>query len=366
MSGADDRQREALWQLLADRATEGLDAAGDARLEALLGETGAVDDGALERAATAVDLALISRAGVGLEPLPSDLARRIAAQASTHLPRRRSEHPAGPRATVPPARPSASHGPRARPRLGLVASVGWLAAAAAGIALVVVWNDSRARLAVEAARVATLDARLTSATEALEAERRAAAALDAALADERRRSAAVAAERERAEERRAELVARLDASVEREVQLEDRLADLEQLLDEPPPEVALAELLANPPADLVRVPWSTTGDPLVADGGVAGEVVWSDSLQQGFMIFDGMPVNRAAEAQYQLWIFSADQKEATPVDGGVFDAPASDRLVIPIDAKLGVRDPSLFAVTLEKPGGVVVSDRERLLLAAPL
>ena len=37
---------------------------------------------------------------------------------------------------------------------------------------------------------------------------------------------------------------------------------------------------------------------------------------------------------------------------------------MPITAKLAVHTPTLFAVTLEKPGGVVVSSRKRLVLAA--
>ena len=39
---------------------------------------------------------------------------------------------------------------------------------------------------------------------------------------------------------------------------------------------------------------------------------------------------------------------------------------IPIRATLPVGQPTLFAVTVEKPGGVVVSDRSQLALAAPV
>jgi anti-sigma-K factor RskA len=83
------------------------------------------------------------------------------------------------------------------------------------------------------------------------------------------------------------------------------------------------------------------------------------------MVFDTMRSNAELAHQYQLWIFDQTQRPETPVDGGVFDVAASaERLVIPIDAKLRVERPALFAVTLERPGGVVVSDRERLLLTA--
>jgi hypothetical protein len=67
--------------------------------------------------------------------------------------------------------------------------------------------------------------------------------------------------------------------------------------------------------------------------------------------------------QYQLWIFDAARDQRYPVDGGVFDVPANaGEVVIPIRASLMVRKPAAFAVTLEKPGGVVVSGREHVIV----
>jgi hypothetical protein len=37
---------------------------------------------------------------------------------------------------------------------------------------------------------------------------------------------------------------------------------------------------------------------------------------------------------------------------------------VPIDPRLPIGKPTLFAITVEKPGGVVVSKRERLPLLA--
>ena len=52
-------------------------------------------------------------------------------------------------------------------------------------------------------------------------------------------------------------------------------------------------------------------------------------------------------------------------DGGVFDVPpGGGDVVVPIRVKLGVTRPKLFAVTVEPPGGVVVSNRERIPLLA--
>ena len=47
----------------------------------------------------------------------------------------------------------------------------------------------------------------------------------------------------------------------------------------------------------------------------------------------------------------------------MFDAKEG-RFEVPIDAKIVVDEAKLFAITLERPGGVVVSSRERLLLTA--
>ena len=115
--------------------------------------------------------------------------------------------------------------------------------------------------------------------------------------------------------------------------------------------------------DLVRYGWTRTEDPAAV--AASGDVVWSAANQEGYMRFEGLEINDPSSQQYQLWIFDQSRAdwEAKPVDGGVFDVGAAE-VVIPIDPKLGVREGVLFAVTLEVPGGVVVSERERLLLLA--
>jgi anti-sigma-K factor RskA len=116
--------------------------------------------------------------------------------------------------------------------------------------------------------------------------------------------------------------------------------------------------------DLLDLPWKTAGE--LAESGVSGDVVWSDARQEGYMRFRNLPRNEPTAEQYQLWIFDQEQSLDTPVDGGVFDIDASGELVVPIDAKLEVHEALAFAVTVEKPGGVVVSDRTRLILTAGL
>ena len=114
-------------------------------------------------------------------------------------------------------------------------------------------------------------------------------------------------------------------------------------------------------SDVVEIAWGPGLHPFEQD--VAGEVVWSNSLQQGFLRFVNMPVNDPDVEQYQLWIIDP-QRDDEPIDGGVFDISGSGEVLVPIDAKLAVISPQAFAVTIEKPGGVVVSTQDRLPLLA--
>jgi hypothetical protein len=124
---------------------------------------------------------------------------------------------------------------------------------------------------------------------------------------------------------------------------------------------ARSALLANA-KDVTTLAWTATEDP--AGKGASGDVVWSAAQQKGFMRFVGLAVNDPQQLQYQLWIFDKNRDQAFPVDGGVFDVTPSGEVIVPISAKLPVGEPVLFAVTVEKPGGVVVSKRERIVVTA--
>lgn len=110
------------------------------------------------------------------------------------------------------------------------------------------------------------------------------------------------------------------------------------------------------------VSWSNTDDPL--SKGAEGDVVWDNKTQTGYMRFSGLRKNDPTRNQYQLWIFDGTRPSEHPIDGGVFDVNADGEVIVPIDAKIKVFEPTMFAVTLEKPGGVVVSKRERLVVLA--
>lgn len=125
---------------------------------------------------------------------------------------------------------------------------------------------------------------------------------------------------------------------------------------------ARTRLLASA-SDLIRADWSDGSTPFPR---VSGDIAWSPGQQRGYMRFRGMRVNLPTVEQYQLWIFDRNQDEKTPIDGGVFDITSDGEVVVPIRAALKVGEPYLFAVTVEKPGGVVVSSRARLPVLAAI
>jgi hypothetical protein len=109
--------------------------------------------------------------------------------------------------------------------------------------------------------------------------------------------------------------------------------------------------------------WAPAGDP--AGREVTGDVVWDARTQTGYMRFVGLRRNDPSNEQYQLWIFDGRRDERYPVDGGVFDVGGEgDEVIVPIRANLPVGSPLAFAVTIERPGGVVVSDRNRVVVIA--
>ncbi len=116
----------------------------------------------------------------------------------------------------------------------------------------------------------------------------------------------------------------------------------------------------NESSDVVRGSWS---GKVVGYEKVSGGFAWSGTGQGGFMRFKDLPPNDPSVNQYQLWIVDPTRDDH-PIDGGVFDVDSAQDAIVPIDAKLPVDQPSVFAITLEKPGGVVVSDGPLLVVGA--
>lgn len=138
------------------------------------------------------------------------------------------------------------------------------------------------------------------------------------------------------------------------------LLTIPKMLPEPDTGDRQAKLLREAD-DVRRIPLAGAGDPYAA---ASGEVVWSDSRQEGYMTLVDLPANDPARRQYQLWIVDPARDEF-PVDGGVFDVPAGGGpVIVPIDAKLAVKNPAAFVITLEQPGGVVRSKQEVVVALA--
>lgn len=113
--------------------------------------------------------------------------------------------------------------------------------------------------------------------------------------------------------------------------------------------------------DKIQTNWTQpkpTGDE------VSGDVVWSNAKQEGYLLLHGLPVNDPDKETYQLWIIDENQDEKTPIDGGIFDVNEKGETIVPINAKLKVKKPKMFAVTVEKPGGVVVSKLGKVVAIA--
>jgi hypothetical protein len=126
----------------------------------------------------------------------------------------------------------------------------------------------------------------------------------------------------------------------------------------PTPSQQRAALLGSPGAQEIQL--QATAEPAAA--GAKVDVVWDPRSQRGFVRFAGLKPNDPTRQQYQLWIFDGDRDQRYPVDGGVFNVPPNaDPVVVPIRAQLPVHAAKAFAVTIEQPGGVVVSDRAHVV-----
>ena len=115
----------------------------------------------------------------------------------------------------------------------------------------------------------------------------------------------------------------------------------------------------------IQAAWSPGND--AAGNSLVGDVVFDPVTQQGYLRFRGIPANDPRLEQYQLWIADAARISPEPVDGGVFNTPqatAVGDVIIPFTARLPVGKPAAFVVTVEQPGGVVVSKQERVLVLA--
>jgi len=102
--------------------------------------------------------------------------------------------------------------------------------------------------------------------------------------------------------------------------------------------------------------------------GVTGTVKWSESKQTGFITLKGIKPNDAKVEQYQLWIVDS-RGLGQRISGALFNAtpdPVTGEVIVPIEPRITVDKAGIFAITIEKPGGVWVSDMSRRVVLAAL
>ena len=130
------------------------------------------------------------------------------------------------------------------------------------------------------------------------------------------------------------------------------------------PAVQREELLATVQDAVVLDCAAAAGDDDSADLPAAGDVVWSPSRQRGFLRIRGLKHNDPARSRYQVWIVDGDR--GAPVPCGSFDvANAGGDVVVPIVPRGFVQGPSMFAVTVEEPGGAAGDfNRDRVVARA--
>jgi hypothetical protein len=128
----------------------------------------------------------------------------------------------------------------------------------------------------------------------------------------------------------------------------------------PPTNAEMRDDFVKTATDIVRASWAAGNVKGLTQ--LVGDIVWSDEKQSGYMTFKGLPPNPPDQYTYQLWIKTKDQEDM--IDGGVFDVNAQGEIVVPINAKLKARSPDMFAVTMEKPGGVPRSKKDKIVSIA--
>lgn len=301
----------------------------------------APEEDEFERAAAAIDLARQPQP----EPMPRHLLAAVAADAGRYFATERAGAAPAP-ARAAPARPARS--PRRGPSSVWVTYGGWLAAAASLVAVVgpaLLERDATPGSAPTVAVTTQPGSRISEPPPSPAGSLAAATAGNGNDATGRQRplipqpSGAPA-----------------DTPLSARSEVSDVVTDAAG-----DPAAERAALVAQ--RFVLRRNWAPAGDP--AGRTVQGDVVWDARAQTGYMRFVGLRRNDPSSEQYQLWIFDGRRDERYPVDGGVFDVRGGeDEVIVPIRARLPVGTPLAFAVTIERPGGVVVSERNRVVVIA--
>jgi hypothetical protein len=91
-------------------------------------------------------------------------------------------------------------------------------------------------------------------------------------------------------------------------------------------------------------------------------VVWDDEHQTGLLTVAHLPAV-AAEQDYQLWI--TDSHDPQPVGAGTFKPSATGQTAVVLKAGKPLKQPTAFAITLEKKGGAPTAEGPLVLFGRP-
>lgn len=347
-------RHERLAELLADERIGSIDADERAELEALLeqpvGEPGHAPDH--EQIAREIDNA-IGRLIVALDRIdPDDRADTMPDALKQRLASRGAAVVAANTGSADSPIPIATAARKVRKPSS---HAGWYAAAAClvlgiTVSFMMLKELDDSRLQVTALRLAANQ----------QAERN-----EALLADARGEAAELGERLTALQSRNLDLATRLADATGRADEAEQRVALLEGPQDPAELERARRQLLdVNGTIRVAWQPFDVPGMPDTEQPGVQGDVVWNDSLQEGYLRFVGLGVNDPTEEQYQVWVIDERGMEQK-VSGGVFNSTETGELIVPIEPGIDVGNVQVFAITVEEPGGIWVPDLRRRVVVAP-
>jgi hypothetical protein len=112
-----------------------------------------------------------------------------------------------------------------------------------------------------------------------------------------------------------------------------------------------------------KIEWTFRAEQDPAAAQAQGSVLWSSELQQGVLMLSGLEVNDPGASQYQLWVVD-QQRDGPWVPGAVFDIASAEEVRVAFEPALVIGEPSAFVITIERPGGVVLSKQEHVVLIA--
>lgn len=308
------RLSQRVEELLLDRATMGLTAAEEAELELALARLGRPLDEGFDLAAAATDLAL-TPAHERAPAMPADLRSRIMAAGTMWAQQQRS--------------PSADHQAEQAARLTLVGLDDHPAERRGGGRGNADWRTWGGWLAAAACLTFAIYTKVSMQPAA-----------DSGSGDDTFRPTTASL-----------------ADIVRST------LGLEAPQDEAVALVRKLKFIDN--ADTIVTPiLSVTGDtPSVT--ATLGEVVWSCSAQKGAIVLRGLAPLSCASDTYQLWIYDAMRDSRYPVSAGTFRVNASGTTIVEFDPAVKISHAERFAITVERDGGVLISDLDDLTAASP-